>query len=607
MRQCFWVAVLMLAYNPLFSYARAEWIPLKSPQPCPVSPQFIHNGNCVSLYIQLPGFHQSWSPEHERYEISIPGAGTDWTPGVPRLPVLSYVIALPGSTISSIKVHYVSSVTFVHVPVVINGAEISVDAESPNSTARYHHELPEITDETVRVRVENLGKIQGWDIVKVSLFPFRADLATADLHAAENFKVDLCYAENGLRVIAPASQFSEMVDWKPDNFLPREIPSEYLIVTPSRFVEALTELITWRTAEGLAVTVKTTEQIKQELGIPGLLSADRLQEYLSLYYNREPNLTYVLLVGDVEFIPVKYKNDDATDIFYSLLDGSGDRLPDVYLGRLPVNSDAEIRAITAKIIATERVEPGKRILLASYFQDAGLDGISDRDYVYTSELFRSYLTTRQYLCGRVYTKTPGSKPAYYSNYEPVPPDITFDGKTQDIVNFINIGAEVVNHRDHGTARGWENPPFHVEDLDKLWNSRYPLVFNIDCETGKFDQETELDRRETEGTPLSTHAECFSELLLTLPDKGAVAVIAPSRSTTNPLNNTFDRGLMEAIWPRMFNACHSPATRLGQVLYRARIKLVHDFCGNGWVDERVFTNFRQYNLLGDPALRLRLPQ
>ena len=88
------------------------------------------------------------------------------------------------------------------------------------------------------------------------------------------------------------------------------------------------------------------------------------------------------------------------------------------------------------------------------------------------------------------------------------------------------------------------------------------------------------------------------------ENGAVAVIAPSEEVSYTLNNSFNKGLMGGIWPKMFEECNSPATRLGQVLYRAKIQVLRDFDNNGWMNEKVQGVFRKYHILGDPALRIR---
>lgn len=383
----------------------------------------------------------------------------------------------------------------------------------------------------------------------------------------------------------------------------QEIPPEYLVIAPQQFVVALQPLLEWRVAEGMEVTVTTINDIRNQLQIDGAISADRLQEYLLAYYCKRPNLMYVVLVGDVEFIPVKYHNGIATDYYYSLLGIREDLLADVYLGRFPVNNAEQVSAIVHKILAYEMGLPNTQVLLSAYFQDVDQNGISDSDCVYTSELFHEYFTGNEILCKTVYCKTPGSIPNYYSNGMPVPANIDFNGQSQDIVDCINMGIGVINHCGPGDHSGWLQPQFNCENIEQLYNTQNFIMFNINSSTGKFDVETATLKLEFAGTKPVAQQECFSEQLLTVADKGAVAVIAPTRQTNSTLNNTFSCGLMEAIWPRMFHSYYSPATRLGQIMYRGRTKLVRDI-GNGHVSSQILANFHCYHILGDPALRIR---
>lgn len=569
------------------------------------------NDKQLFMKVHIPGFYQKWIANRKAYLITCPGSSQILTPSHPKLPFLSYIVALPNDTPPIIRVSYTSTMLFPKKRVILNPQNLT-DSKSIQRKANYknikhkHYQWP------VRVRFEKLGKLHKLTFAKISIMPFFYDISQNHLHVGDQFTVEITL-KKGIWPTRVKRKTLRMLDKSIYNLrdeeiedIEEEIPEEYLIITHNKFVQTLAPFVKWREAEGFLVTIKTLNEIKKQLQITEFLSASKLREYLSLYYNKQPNLTYILLAGDVEYIPVKYKNGDGTDLYYSLLDGTGDLLPDVYLGRFPVDTCHELSSIIEKIIQYEKNVPSKKILLASYFQDSGLDGVSDRDYIYTSEQFRNFLVSRQYRCKRVYTKTPNSNPAYYSNRTPVARDITFNGTTSDIINFINTGAAIVNHRDHGDENGWVDPPLKTEDLSGLWNKRYPIMFNVDCATGKFDIETANEERETEGGK-SQKQESFSEQILRLRKRGVVSIIAPTRITVKSLNNNFNRGLMEAIWPKMFHANYSPATRLGQVLYRARIRILRESGGNGWISEKIQGNFRRYHILGDPALRIKQPQ
>lgn len=602
-KQLFFLFVLILLSSTSFCIELSTWEALCSNNPSTLQSSIEKISNTITIKLRWPGFYKEWNHEQQAYEIETPGAYLTKEANEPKLPFISYIFAVPHNTTPKICIVYATTMVFGEMPIVCNER-----FENNNCLSSLNCNIISPKNTPLSIKIFKIGSTNTEDLLKINLYPFEVKKEKQELWVAEQFSVLLMLPEkstsksvmhnNSLlnNFIMPIMSMSEEEEQREEN-------EEYLIITPSEFQRALQPLITWRKQEGLDVQVQTIENIKKAMSVSKEITADTLQEYLMLYYQKHGNLTYILLVGDVELIPVKYKNGDGTDYYYTLLDDEGDLFPDVYLGRFPVNNSNEVTAIVNKIIAYESVQPGRKVLFTSHFQDIGLDGICDRDYIYTSELFHSYLTKRQYSCKRIYTKTNGCTPKYYSNRMPVPTSITFNGTTQDIINAINSGAAIVNHRGNGTEDGWCCPEFTTQDLLCLNNKKYPIIFNIDSSSGKFNQETEHEYRESAGLPVSTDRESFSERLLCM-ENGAVAVIAPSEEVSYTLNNSFNKGLMGGIWPKMFEECNSPATRLGQVLYRAKIQVLRDFDNNGWMNEKVQGVFRKYHILGDPALRIR---
>ena len=81
---------------------------------------------------------------------------------------------------------------------------------------------------------------------------------------------------------------------------------------------------------------------------------------------------------------------------------------------------------------------------------------------------------------------------YYGNGEPLPdellrPTFSWRGDADDIIDAIETGIFILNHRDHGFEDGWGDPYFESSHVEELKNGDLtPVVFSINCLTGKFD-------------------------------------------------------------------------------------------------------------------------
>lgn len=151
--------------------------------------------------------------------------------------------------------------------------------------------------------------------------------------------------------------------------------ADYLILSPSLFMPALTDLITLRQGQGLMVAVENLQVIYD--AFDGRPTSDAIHTYLqNAYTTWNPRPAYVLLVGDGTFDPKLYRADSketflppyladvdpwmgetAANNRYALLDGGaqggGDILPDLLVGRLPVNTIMETQIVVDKIVRYE--------------------------------------------------------------------------------------------------------------------------------------------------------------------------------------------------------------------------------------------------------------
>ncbi len=355
--------------------------------------------------------------------------------------------------------------------------------------------------------------------------------------------------------------------------------ADYLIITPECFYENIIPLAQSKENKGLLTkVVKLTD-------IAANTSAEIISEYIQYAYdNWNPAPTYLLLVGDVEFIPAHYRNEGpATDLYYSTVEGD-DYFPDIFVGRFPVKTASELDIVVDKTLNYEinfnQSETWRQnILLASHKQ-------SGRYYLKTSEAIRHFLVDENYTANKVYTG--GS----------------CKGTTQDVIDSINEGNFIVSHRNHGGVLGWSHPSLTVDDIPSLNNTgMLPAMFSVNCLSGYYDAES---------------VDCFGEAILKAEDKGVIAYIGASRYSYSGYNDELNKGLFSAIWPDYYPGYRNPvqhSTKLGAILNYAKhfmldkysLTLADDYQYN-WGKEyltpsRTQYQFEVFNLFGDPELSI----
>ncbi len=416
--------------------------------------------------------------------------------------------------------------------------------------------------------------------------------------------------------------------------------ARFLIVTPPSLLPEAQKLQKHRQQMGITTHVVTTSQIT---GNPNAaITAVQLRNWLSSYYGAHAvKPKWLLLLGDAEHIPTHYDEPNswnmarnASDIWYGqFAPGAGaTTVPLLGIGRIPVDTQAQAATVVNKIIAYELQPPVNlavgqdfysRLTFASYFESFGTR--DDRWFVEVSEQIRNHAVSQGFSVRRIYTTEPSANPTTYRSGLPVPaalrrPGFAWDGNEQDVVDAVNQGTTLLYHRDHGFWHGWGDPEFTTSSLSQISvkNNQFPVVFNINCASGIFDNET-VDLPANilgSGYGPSPSAVYFSEAFLRKAD-GALAVIADTRDSATTSNGHLAIGLFDAIFPGLAPGfgTGTAVRRLGDVMNHGRAYIAAVNAGltpnlhpsdNGAAVP--MNGLRQqlnlYNLLGDPTVKLR---
>lgn len=423
--------------------------------------------------------------------------------------------------------------------------------------------------------------------------------------------------------------------------------ARYLIVTHPNFLAAANALKAHKQALGISTRVVTTAQIT---GGPAMASKTQIRNWIANYYNTHlVRPKWVLFIGDSEFLPTSYDQNNswdnalnAGDMWYGqfLPGATATTIPPFGIGRFPVDTLAQANTIVSKVMAFENSPPANplfgqdyysRLTFASYFQTRqNGDHTPTRDkrwFVETSEIVRDHAVSKGFSVARLYNADGDANPQFYNGGASIPaalqkPTFAWDADSADIVAAVNQGTSILYHRDHGWWTGWGDPSFGTGSLGAIsvTNNRFPVVFSINCASGIFDNETvNADYVTPGGGPLINSGTTYwAEAFLRKAD-GALAVIGDSRQSSTVDNNHLTLGLFDGVFPGLINTfgTSSPVQRLGDLLNYAKSYISevaagsqanrHPLSSNG--TRPGVGNLRQelniYNLLGDPTVKLRV--
>lgn len=384
--------------------------------------------------------------------------------------------------------------------------------------------------------------------------------------------------------------------------------ADYLMIVHPRLRSAAEPLAEFHRKRGLRVAVVDVDDIYDEFN-HGILAAQAIRDFINHAYHhwQPPAPRFVLLVGDASWDVKNVQANDAnyadwtyqpgeqsrfvknrstpyanvrspadrnliptwhyessqghaaSDNWLVAVDGD-DFLPDLAIGRFPVVEPTEVAAIVRKGIRYAEgaeVGPWRRRILWITNEEVAFQRRSD--------LLVGEMVGQGFEPLKVYPK---------------PEEPSNEQHQAFLREAFDEGQLLVHFYGHGGRYIWRTGPpdyrknhdlFTLEDLDKLAPTvNLPVVLSMTCYTSPFDHPT---------------ADSIGEKFLRLPGRGAVAVLGASwRSSPSP---TFSRALLEALI--------RPGFTIGEAVLEAKREV------------KVRHLLEMYNLLGDPALPMAVPQ
>ena len=392
------------------------------------------------------------------------------------------------------------------------------------------------------------------------------------------------------------AQVDRIVPAKPPVISNPANQADYIIISHSDFINGIQPLASFRQSQGLSVMIVDVEEVYDQFS-HGIFNPLAIQKFLRYTYNhwRTPKPTYILLVGDAHYdykgaivkiyrealnrdydlypiyVPTFHgwapaSGETAMDHRFVTVSGD-DPLPDMFIGRLPVQLPRELDDMVTKIINYEaKRQPGLWQGRLMQVADNEVDNVGDDIFERASEqLIEEYIPVG-YDTRKVYLRQIGS------------PEHT----NQAILRTIDEGILVLEYSGHGGTRTWADEGiFRVVDAEGLQNVHLPFIITTTCLNGQFDQ------------PLQFGQRSLSEQFL-MGSAGAIGALSATRLTFATVNAEFDKNLFTSIFTV------KPPT-LGAIIADAKTQFMMT-APQLWIPGAM-----QYTLFGDPATRLAVPE
>ena len=386
--------------------------------------------------------------------------------------------------------------------------------------------------------------------------------------------------------------------------------TDFIIITHPNFISQANQIATIHsTFDNFSSIVVTPQQIFNEFS-SGTQDVAAMRNFIRMLYDRFDSLhapRYLLLLGSASYdyknhftsntnlVPTYESNNSltptasyVTDDFFGLLDSTSGYFAngdlDIGIGRMPIQTVDEANAMVNKIEAylykkslyTEtngcttfnKEIPGDWRNVACFIADAGNNDL----HIGQAEGLVSYVDTANinininkiYLDAFVEAHGPSGN--------------TYPDVNKAITKQVQDGAVMINYTGHGGEEGLSAEyVLTISDILNWTNIlNMPVFVTATCEFSTFDDPEKISAGE--------------DILLN-PVGGAIAMFTTTRVS---LSNT-NFGLNKSFCKFAFKKVNGSYQRFGDIIRLSKI------------DNGSIVNNRNFVLLGDPALRLAIPE
>ncbi len=426
------------------------------------------------------------------------------------------------------------------------------------------------------VMLSEASKIRGIDVVMLGITPFQYNPVTKELIVYRDLQVQVDFiggngkfGEDRLRsrwfdpILSDNILNSDMLPVIDYGKLPVNSVTpdyEYVIIRPNNpeFAAWADTIKNFRNKQGIRTGVYSIADI-------GGNTPTQIETWINNAYNTWTVPPVAILIlgdygtdGNINVTSPIWNSYCVSDNIYG--DVNGDDMPEIIMARMTANNNAQLQVMVTKSLGYELNPPTS----ASFYNKpiTALGWQTERWFQICSEVmggfFKKKFGMNPTRINVIYSGTPGTVWSTATNtstvvnyfgtvglgYIPMTPDSLGNwnnGSAQMVVDALNAGAFMLQHRDHGAETGWGEPAFQSSHISQLTNTNLSYIFSINCLTGKYNYGSEC------------FAEKFHRYTYNGQNAGCVGILAASEVSYSFVNDTYAWGLYDNMWPSFMPA------------------------------------------------------
>ncbi len=467
-----------------------QWVALKSNTPSTIQTNLVSSSESqITVNLQVPGFFTQTvtTPRGEANIISVPKTVSTASAGEPNLPMIA-VPAIVGD-----RQHYnirVVDAQYTDIPMEV--APSKGDFPRTINPADVPYTYGEAYSTDAFFPTQNVGLYEPYILrdfrgQNMVVYPFAYNPVSKTLRVYYNMTVEM-YSD-GLSNENIIDRRSNEVKMDPEieamygnhfinfseglsKYTPVVETGHLLIICHDAFMSAMQPFVNWKKQIGRPTTMVGTSTAGT--------TPTAIQAYIQGQYNANPNLSHVLLVGDVGQIPgISFTAGSGwssysgkSDNMYGQVVGN-DFYNDLIIGRFSAENETHVTTQVNKVIYYER-----DINASDTWLTFG-DGLGNNDGPgHFGELDWQHVDNiRTDLLNYNYTTV----------YQDYPGVSGYSSSASILSQHINQGVSIINYCNHGSETSWALNNYSNSNVNALTNvNKLPIIWSVACLNGKYD-------------------------------------------------------------------------------------------------------------------------
>jgi len=333
--------------------------------------------------------------------------------------------------------------------------------------------------------------MRGHRIVIVEIRPVRYNASLAELEVTSDISFQLKLEGSDL---ARTNSEADRLNSAPFNRILQPVVLNYnqgrpvgisntaeriLIITADMFQTDLAPFVTLKQQQGFEVSVVNLTTI-------GANTTTAIKNYIKAQYLGATPPDYVLLVGDyisgdpvgsITNWPFRTDSGFRTDLHYYTMDSETEFVPDIFGGRFPVRTVAQLTAMVDKYLDYQELSGGE-----PWIKKAEYLASNDGSYYWMAEASHNYVI-ETYTLPHSYTgifpnnSQPGGDKIYA---------ITYGGTGAHAVASMNDDRAFIVYSGHGASTFWDAPRVNQTDIRNMTGVAISYVASHACVTADFN-------------------------------------------------------------------------------------------------------------------------